>query len=302
MFVNANVWQSSLERLEPFDLALIIRLMGRFFVPVNPVGFFYVSDEMRVSWFLDRVINDLGARPSRSASELLDSLSDDPELSSWHGLLSAVRSTQRTLWRDAEYRHPTVQQTCETLSRGRPANAGDLAALTVDMIDETARRIRTSNSNEWHQYWNEGARGIPSSPKVEESCRDAFLAALRPLLPESVRAEPEGQHVNRTRADLAITSAQFGIPVEAKKNGHADLWSAIENQLVAKYTLDPATGGYGVYLVFWFGVEHQRQRADGTKPTEPEELESFLRSSLSEDQACKIQIRVIDVTRPGPPP
>lgn len=300
-FVESDVWLPVLEGLEPSGLALIIRLMGRFFVPLEPVGFMYVTDDLRVSEFLHRVINTLGSRPCSRASQSLDSLSDDPELSSWHGLMSTARTAQRTLRRDAEYRHPTIQQACETLTDGRPANAFDLAALTVDTIDAIARRIRTSNSNEWRQYWNEGSRGMPSEPKVEEACRDALLAALRPLLPESVGAEPEGQHVNQTRADLAITAGEFRIPIEAKKNDHADLWSAIDNQLVAKYTLDPATGGCGVYLVFWFGAEYQRKKADGVMPTGPQELESLLHNSLSEDRTRRIQIRVVDVCRPGLP-
>ena len=302
MFVEPEVLPSALDSLEPSDLALIIRLMGRFFAPIEAVGFMYISDELRVSWFLNHVIKDLGSRPSSSASESLDSLSDDPELSSWHGLLAVVRTTQRTLRRDTEYRHPTLQQACETLANGRPANACDLAASIVDTIDAISRRIRTSNSNEWRQYWNEGPHGIPSEPKVEQACRDAFLAALRPLLPESVTAEPEAHHVNQNRADLAIRSEGFSVPVETKKNGHRDLWSAIDNQLVAKYTLDPATGGYGVYLVFWFGAKHQWKRADGASPLAPQELEDLLRDSLSEDQARRIQIRVVDVCRPGPSP
>ena len=301
-FERPHVWYYALEGFEPSDLALIIRLLGRFFTLVEPAPFVYRTEEGRVSRFLERFINDLGSRPCNSASESLDSLSDDPELSSWHGLLSVVRATQRTLRRDAEYRHPTLQQACETLAAGRPANACDLATLTVETIDAIARRIRTSNSNEWRQYWNEGPRGIPSRPKVEGACRDAFLAALRPLLPESVRAEPEGQHVNRNRADLAITAGNFSIPIEAKKNGQPDLWSAIDNQLGAKYTLDPATDGHGIYLVFWFGAEQQRQRSDGARPTEPQELEGLLRGSLSQDQAHRIEVRVVDVCRPGPPP
>ena len=302
LFERPHVWHSALEGFEPSDLVLIIRLLGRFFALVEPAPFVYRTEEGRVSRFLERFVNNLGSRPCSSASESLDSLSDDPELSSWHGLLSVVRTAQRTLRRDAEYRHPTLQRACETLAAGRPASACDLAALTVDTIDAVARRIRTSNSNEWRQYWNEGPYGIPSEPKVEGACRDAFLAAFRPLLPESVRAEPEGQHVNQTRVDLAITAGEFRIPIEAKKNGPPDLWSAIDNQLAAKYTLDPATGGYGVYLVFWFGAEHQRKRADGARPTGPQELEGLLRNSLSEDQARRIQIRVVDVCRPGPSP
>ena len=299
-FEKPHVWYYALKRFGPSDLALIIRVLGRFFAFVEPAPFVYRTEEGRVSRFLERFINDLGSRLCESASESLDSLSDNPELSCWHGLLSAARTAQRTLRRDAEYRHPTIQQVCETLTDGRPANACDLAALTVDAIDKVAGRIRTSNSNIWRQYWNEGPHGLPSEPKVEGACRDAFLAALRPLLHESVGAEPEGQHVNQTRADLLITNGDFRIPIEAKKNNHADLWSAISNQLVAKYTRDPATGGYGVYLVFWFGAGLQRKRADGARPTGPQELEDLLRNSLSEDQARKIQIRVVDVCRPGP--
>ena len=301
-FKRPHVWYYALERFEPSDLALIIRLLGRFFARVEPAPFVYRTEEGRVSRFLERIINVLGSRPCNRASESLDSLADDPELSSWHGLLSEVRTTQRTLRRDAEYRHPTLQQACETLADGQPANACDLTALTVETIDAIARRIRTSNSHEWRQYWNEGPHGIPARPKVEGACRDAFLTALRPLLPESVRAEPEAQHVNQTRSDFAIIAGGLMVPVEAKKNGNPDLWSAIDKQLVAKYTLDPATGGYGIYLVFWFGAEHQRKRADGANPTWPQELEGLLRNSLSEDQARRVQIRVVDVSRPGPSP
>ena len=300
-FERPHVWYYALKGFEPADLALIIRLLGRFFARVEPAPFVYRTEEGQVSRLLERFINDLASRPCNSASESLDSLSDDPELPSWHGLLSVARTAQRRLRRDAEYRHPTIQQACETLTGGRPANACDLAALTVDKIDAIAHRIRTSNSNEWRQYWNEGPHGVPDRPKVEEACRDALLAALRPLLPESVGAEPEVRHVSQTRADLAIIAGDFRIPIEAKKNDHADLWSALDNQLVAKYTLDPATGGYGVYLVFWFGAEHQRKRADGERPTGPQELEGLLRNSLAEDQARKIHTRVIDVCRPGPP-
>ena len=29
----------------------------------------------------------------------------------------------------------------------------------------------------------------------------------------------------------------------------------MRNQLIAKYTIDPDTDGYGIYLVFWFGKD-----------------------------------------------
>ncbi len=301
LFEDLGVWSDTLGGLAPLDHAVIVRLLGRFFSPHEPLGWVGASDELGTSQFLNVVIDTLGSMPCEGASDSLDSLGADPQLSSWHPMLSVVRTAQRTFRRDAEFRHPTLQQACDTLGRGGPANAFDLAALTIDTIEGIACRIRSSNSNEWRQYWNEGLHGKPSKPKVEEACRDALLAALRPLVPRSVTVEPEGQNVNRNRADLLVAAEELKIPIETKKNDHDDLWRAISDQLIAKYTLDPATGGYGIYLIFWFGEEYQRRRADGAKPKSPQDLERLLQNSLTEDQARKIQVCVIDVCRPGPP-
>jgi hypothetical protein len=272
-------------------------LLGRFFHPYEPQGYGGISEEFLVSRFLDRVINELASRPCSGATAALEELVENPELASWNAALSAARTAQAALRRDAEYSSPTLQQTCATLGRGRPANACDLSALVVDKIEETALRIRTANSNEWRQYWNEDGRGKPLDPKPEGSCRDALLAALRASLSGLANSEPEGQQVNQTRADLVITSGKFKIPVEVKRNSHHQLWSAINDQLIPKYTLDPATGGYGIYLVFWFGVEHQKKRPDGVQPATPQRLAELLRESLNEDQGRKIDICVVDVSR-----
>lgn len=293
---ETNLWHYALEDLSASDLALIIRLLGRFFPPREPSVF------ITASAFVDHLIQHLESIPLDVATTSLESLSHDPQLSGWKDRLSRARTRQRTVRRDAEFRHPELQQVCNTLGSGLPANVGDFAALLVDKFRALSDRIRTSNSNEWRQYWNEGKHGKPVKPKVEAACRDALLTALRPLLPESVTAEPECQMVNQTRSDLVIQAGEFKIPVETKKNSHRHLWSAPERQLIAKYTREPTTGGYGIYLVFWFGKDYQRARGDGAKPADPAELESLLRHSLPEEAANKIEIVVIDASRPASSP
>ena len=88
------------------------------------------------------------------------------------------------------------------------------------------------------------------------------------------------------------------MPIEIKKNSHRELWRAIQNQLIAQYTIDPATGGHGIYLVFWFGRNHTRRAPNGDRPDSPAELKRQLERSLSEDEARKISVCVIDVSRP----
>ena len=290
---------SPYENLDSKTLGIIVRTLGRCFSPVETKGFFRVTDEIRMSGFLVGIISNLASKPDRSATNALESLLDDVSMVRWHACLSQNLDSQRIVLRDAEYRHPTLHQVCETLHGGPPANPGDLAALTVDRLRHLANGIRTTNTNQWRLFRNEGSHGKPGEPKVENSCRDALLALLQPHLPQPVNALPEGQHASQARSDILISANGFQVPIEVKKNTDRELWSAVQNQLIGKYAVDPGSGGYGVYVVFWFGLDKQRPRSDGKRPSSPEMLEVLLRESLGEKEARKISICVIDVRPPS---
>ncbi len=126
---------------------------------------------------------------------------------------------------------------------------------------------------------------------------------MQALLPQEVDAQPEGQYAANRRADIRLACSGFHVPIEIKKQSHRALWRAARDQLVAKYTQDPATGGYGIFLVLWFG-EPEKTPLDetGTRPGSPEELrqrlEACIARQLAPDQARKIAVRVIDVSKP----
>lgn len=289
----------SYEDLDSKTLAIIIRHLGWCFSPCESRGFGYISDEMRTSHFLINTINHLASKPDGSASEALESLLADDSIVRWHACLSQARDSQRIIRRDAEYRHPTLRQACQALRGGPPANPGDLAALAVDRLRNIATGIRTTNRDEWRLFWNEGSHGKPGQPKVENSCRQALLSLLDPQLRNPVKAQPEAQHANQARADILVTAHGFQVPIEVKKNTSRELWSGLGNQLIRKYTGDPASGGYGIYVIFWFGSDKQRRRSDGACPNSPEMLETLLRESLGEVEARKISICVLDVSAPN---
>ena len=249
--------------------------------------------------FLIGIVNNLASKPDRSATEALESLAGDTLVIRWHACLSQNLDSQRIIRRDAEYNHPTLQQACTTLRGGPPANPGDLTALTVDRIRNIATGIRTQNTNQWRLFWNEVSHGKPGEPKVENSCRDALLALLKPHLPHPVSAQPESQHANQNRSDIAVSAPGFRVPIEVKRNTDRELWSALQKQLIAKYAVDPGSNGYGIYIVFWFGSDKQRPRSDGKRPNSPETLEVLLREALGEKEARKISICVIDVCPPS---
>ena len=271
-------------------LKLFIRLMGRFHGP----------GQTPASKSVHGLIHRLATFVGDETRDALESLASDVTLADWRNVLLEARDHQRIIRRDAVYRHPDIAQVCRTLRNGPPANAGDLAALIVDRLDEIARKIRTANTNDWRPYWNEDQYRKPTEPKHENSCRDALLATLRGYLPEEADAQPEGQYVNDRRSDIRINVAcrEFHVPVEIKKNTNPTLWSALRKQLIEGYARDPATSGHGIYLVFWFGEEHIPAAPAGARPNSADEFRERLQSTLFENEARKISVVVIDVTPP----
>ena len=271
-------------------LSLFIRLIGRSFGP----------SETQASGRAYDFIQRLAGFAGKEASDALEALASDDTLAHWRDILVTARDRQRVIRRDATYRHPDIAQVCQTLNHAAPANAGDLAALVVDRLDEIAERIRSANTNDWRPYWNEDQHRRPTEPKHESSCRDALLSKLQELLPREVDAQPEGRYVNDKRADIRVNVAcgGFQVPVEMKKSSNQTLWNGLRNQLIERYTRDPATGGYGIYLVFWFGNEHMPRAPAGARPASASELRRCLKSTLSDEEARKISVVVVDVTPP----
>ena len=287
----------SLGDLETQIFELLIRLIGSSVGPSDWEGANgMVTAARKSSNLVNELIRYLAASSNEAVGNILGALCSDPGLSSWHYELTQARHTQRVIWRDARYRHPDIEQVCRTLDGGTPANAGDLVALLMDRLVAIGEEIRTGNTDDWRQYWNEGNGGQQPSPRHENSCRDAILSDLRLHLPQGVDAQREGQYARDRRADIRVSCRDFQVPVEIKKNGHPDLWRACRTQLIEQYTRDPATDGYGIYLVFWLGSHLTQRSPTGTRPGNPQKLRERLEKTLSADERRKISITVIDVS------
>lgn len=258
-----------------------------------------VTAQMEASDLVYRHIRSLAASPAHSASDTLSRLLGDPALSAWHDILQQASEEQRVTLRDAEYRPPSIDQICQTLDGGLPTNAGDLCALLTDRLNEIGTQASRGSADGWRQHWNEDRHGKPTSPKHENSCRDAILDSLDKRLPQNIDLQREGNYTRNKRADIQVSYQGFNVPIEIKKNGHTDLWSAVKTQLIQKYVIDPDTGGYGIYLVLWFGKDKTQPPPFGPYPADPESLKQQLRSTLSESEARKISICVIDVSKEG---
>ena len=297
-------------------LELLIESLGKSYRPFgwSDDGSETVSSDpsQETSAFVDALIDRLSSELSREASDALERLSYNAEnamLRPWRLKLQQAASRQRETRLEADFRHPTVEQVLATLENRRPANAADLAALTMELLHHLAMDIRNGNTSPWRAYWNVDSynRPRPLEPRPENACRDTLLFALRQRLPSGVDAQPEGTYVDDGRADIRVSCGSFNVPVEIKRSNHVkkkdqpDLWTAIRQQLICKYTRDPGADGYGIYLVFWFGRDRCTPPPTGPAPEDPTALRERLlaEAGLSPEETRKIDVCVIDVSRPN---
>ena len=288
-FLLVPAVQIRVQSLSPVSLAMLVSRLGRYFVPVPGA----IDGLIRTS------LHALSRLPSPEATELLQALLDDEDLAAWRGPIAEALDAQRIVRRDAEFVPPTIPDVLSVLIDDRPASAADLAALTVDRIRGIGVQMRDMDADEWRDFWNEGERGKPETPRIEPSCELALLRRLRRQMPERVRVETEVRHAGGTRADLQVSFGDFAVPVETKLSASRDLWTAVMAQLIPRYTRDPRSDGYGIYVVFWHGLEYARiPSPTGKPPRTPGELEDRLTQQLPSEAQRKVSVIVLDVSPP----
>ena len=241
-------------------------------------------------------LQELIKRGDSDAMETLDSLATNPDLTAWKRKITRAQEEQNQKRRAAKRRDLSLEQVQKALQGGPPANAADLAVLTVDVLEELAVEIRDGQTSDWRQYWHRDQKTL-IEPLHENDCRDALLSDLKKMLKKHrTGAQPEGRYADDKRADIRISCrSDFAIPVEIKRSHHPDIWRGISEQLVPKYTRDPEADGYGIYLVFWFGTKYVK----GGVPNDPQELKNLLEKQLDPTLKNKIHIVVIDVSPSG---
>ena len=290
------------DRMDATAVETLIRLLGPYTTGppdtdrAYPVTWPIQADET-IRSFIDRLAEDA----SDAAGQALDSLAKDDRLVKWRSRLLDRLHRQRSVRREAIFSHPALEQVAELLDNGRPANAADLAALVVSILQRIGRDIRDGANSSWKGCWTLDRYDRPTHPGRENACRRVLLDQLRPRLDSlGIDAQPGGRYANDKRSDIRVAYGGFNVPIEIKRSCHRELWSAIRTQLIGDYAPDPGADGQGVYLVFWFGdAEGCRPTPrSGARPSSPGELRRTLLDTLTAAERRKISVCVIDVSNP----
>lgn len=285
---------------DPITLSGLIEILGRWCsAPFFQSGHYTLKVE--TSGLIVRLINQLASAATQEARQALERLIAEADLAGWQDQLSGAYDRQSVAYRDACYRHPGILEVEHTLRDEAPAHVADLWALLGDRLEHFSERVRTDSRNVWRQFWNVDESGRPTDPRPENACRDVLLAELDPRLPPGVYLEPEASHAADWRADLGAQYGDFSVPIEIKRDRHRDLWRGLRSQLIGQYTIDPASSGHGLYVVLWFGDGRVHPPPVGKRPRTPDELRERLAQDLTQDEALKVSVVVIDVSKPRPP-
>jgi hypothetical protein len=189
------------------------------------------------------------------------------------------------------------------LAGGPPLNAVDIQAVVIEELHRLRRELRTSDNTLWKRYRNTDKYGKVADPRIENECRDHMLDRLRERLEryQVAAALPEVRRPEESRTGvLVLTRAGNSLPIEVKSHFHPDLWEAPSTQL-GQYREVEGSDGYGIYLVFWFGIDRYKVpwRPDGGELTgTAEALESWLVYDLSPGDRERVSVIVFDVSVP----
>ena len=283
---------SPTNNLDSRAVEFLIRTIGGSFGPADPDGLITIREEASRS--VRQLVNELAGSADQEAGSALDRLVGRGDLAKWRRALTYAREAQRIVRRDANYTPPAPSEVMATLDNGPASSAADLRELIVDRLERIGEEMQTTNANLWRQFWNEDSE----TPKHEDACRDSLVATLRARLPSDCDAQPEGQYAANKRSDLRVAAWVWNVPVEIKKNSHREVWTAVRNQLLPRYTKDPATEGLGIYLVLWFGPDRTATVPRDRKPTTPDEMRDKLLAGMTTEERRRAVVIVMDVTSP----
>jgi hypothetical protein len=283
-------------RMVAIDIGKLVARLARVVSPTL-VTVRFLRPQDKVGDAVKLLVTELASRPAVEATRVLAGLRDDPSLEAWNWQLAEAAYQSSKLVREVQYSFASPSAVMEVLINRVPANAPDLIAYFLDHVDTLMRRIRYGQTNLLQTFLRGGNRG-QDRPRVENDCRNLFLELINPdMLPMGVHLEKERPTAGDKRSDMSVTLSvpgkKISVPVEIKLDGHQEVWTAWDHQLMGLYVTDPVAEGRGIYLVMYFGRDTKVSPL-GTKPISAEDMARIFNSLIPLEYLNRMHGLVLD--------
>ena len=246
--------------------------------------------------FIGGCLNALAADVSREATLALTSM---VQVDFGYGKrIKSSIADQRRARANAEWKAHNVLELAKLVTDGPPIDHADLQQEVLAALDVVQDKIRSSSEDVWRNFY---ANLETLEHQKEDWCSDQLVT----LLNQSNRGivfEREKHFGDNREGDISCTSKGMVVAVECKGQWHRDLWTAYEGQLAQQQAADWRAGGYGIYVVYWFGEKTGTvigpPRGSGiVKPRNAAQLEEALQDRIRTAGLNKIAVKVLDFSR-----
>jgi hypothetical protein len=291
----------TVRRLSPTAVRRLIEVLA----PITPR-----EEGSRAGWVTEAnhreeivrgLLNALSSNPGTAAREELRALGESSALGAWRDLVDYSAHSQQSVAREALFQAADPVAAASVIANLAPANQADLLALLVQHLSGIEASLRGDNTHLVRQFWQD--KGAGNEPRDENFCRDLLQSKLQDrLIPLDIHVEREKSAAADKRADMQAEYMRSGqriaVPIEVKKENNDKLWTAWHEQLERLYTIDPAAGGYGLYLVLWFG-HRPRATPEGVKPRDALHMRELIVERIPEASRHRLVTLVLDLSLPG---
>lgn len=246
--------------------------------------------------FLCEVAQSLEQHPLTTLQPILNTLLIDEKLKDYHDILKAIHYQKIKESAINSITIPTIHDLENFLNNKGICSIETLKARIIEEFEYYQKELNGGETFHKKDFYKDDGSYI----KEEEASRKIasyFSLKLRSL---NITCSTEPQMHNRKRGDILFSSSMQKGPImfitEVKGQWHRRLFSAIKNQLIEQYTIEPRTHGHGLYLVLWFGKDFPVAGRHSHTYTSKEKLQQELKERVPNEYRKLIDILILDLS------
>ncbi|WP_222286054.1 NACHT domain-containing protein [Rhizobium leguminosarum] len=231
-------------------------------------------------------------------SAVLDRMLADGRFSDFRDVLLTVRAEAGRELALQDFRAPSPAEINNLLNENGVASVDDMRALMVQELAEIQKWLHGSETDPLDTFY-------PGGKRVDENtARNRIVDRLQGRMTAlGLSVVIERHMAGANRCDITASALIEGVGrllvIEVKGQWNNELFTAASAQLDERYAIHPDAARQGIYLVLWYGNgEKVVGLVDPTIST-PAELKASILSKMSEELQRRIDVVVLDLSRPG---
>lgn len=248
------------------------------------------------SHYITDLIHRLGNDVKEAAGDSLKRLRDG-QADGYTELITVAMAERARQLVESAYTPPKLEEIGAVIADLAPASGSDLLAFMIEELEIVQAKVKSDDVDSWRGFYDD-----QGNPFDEERCRHYLLTLLRQEA-KDIGLVPEAHAAANKKVDITCSVGQLRLPIEIKGQWHRELWTAADKQLDTLYTPDWQAGGFGIYLILWFGEQPSPKRLKGpgggkSKPSTPVELHEMLTAESPAAREGRVKVFVLDLERP----